>query len=165
MLRDSVNNDQSQMDDAIMYSNIEEEALYSAPPSTPIKVPDNYIVEKPRSISQLSSNATMSPRDSMSSGSSRGSSSISENAMFMQEEDTYNVPNNLRDNTNTFIIKDTDAMNTFRIKGDIDTASNYENDNENDDLSLPSAVTSGGCLLYTSPSPRDGLLSRMPSSA
>ena len=25
--------------------------------------------------------------------------------------------------------------------------------------------TSGGCLLYTSPSPRDGLLSRMPSSA
>ena len=25
--------------------------------------------------------------------------------------------------------------------------------------------TVGGCLLYTSPSPRDGLLSRMPSSA
>ena len=27
------------------------------------------------------------------------------------------------------------------------------------------AMISGGCLLYTSPSPRDGLLSRMPSSA
>ena len=27
------------------------------------------------------------------------------------------------------------------------------------------AVVVGGCLLYTSPSPRDGLLSRMPSSA
>ena len=27
------------------------------------------------------------------------------------------------------------------------------------------ATLSGGCLLYTSPSPRDGLLSRMPSSA
>ena len=27
------------------------------------------------------------------------------------------------------------------------------------------AVTVSGCLLYTSPSPRDGLLSRMPSSA
>ena len=27
------------------------------------------------------------------------------------------------------------------------------------------AGTTGGCLLYTSPSPRDGLLSRMPSSA
>ena len=27
------------------------------------------------------------------------------------------------------------------------------------------AAPSGGCLLYTSPSPRDGLLSRMPSSA
>ena len=26
-------------------------------------------------------------------------------------------------------------------------------------------LTVGGCLLYTSPSPRDGLLSRMPSSA
>ena len=26
-------------------------------------------------------------------------------------------------------------------------------------------VDPGGCLLYTSPSPRDGLLSRMPSSA
>ena len=26
-------------------------------------------------------------------------------------------------------------------------------------------ATEGGCLLYTSPSPRDGLLSRMPSSA
>ena len=26
-------------------------------------------------------------------------------------------------------------------------------------------VKSWGCLLYTSPSPRDGLLSRMPSSA
>ena len=27
------------------------------------------------------------------------------------------------------------------------------------------AANPGGCLLYTSPSPRDGLLSRMPSSA
>ena len=27
------------------------------------------------------------------------------------------------------------------------------------------AAWMGGCLLYTSPSPRDGLLSRMPSSA
>ena len=27
------------------------------------------------------------------------------------------------------------------------------------------AVVFSGCLLYTSPSPRDGLLSRMPSSA
>ena len=27
------------------------------------------------------------------------------------------------------------------------------------------ALMHGGCLLYTSPSPRDGLLSRMPSSA
>src|SRR5680860_1237094 len=30
---------------------------------------------------------------------------------------------------------------------------------------LASLVSAGRCLLYTSPSPRDGLLSRMPSSA
>ena len=29
----------------------------------------------------------------------------------------------------------------------------------------PTTITVSGCLLYTSPSPRDGLLSRMPSSA
>ena len=32
-------------------------------------------------------------------------------------------------------------------------------------LDRVSSTTSSGCLLYTSPSPRDGLLSRMPSSA
>ena len=32
-------------------------------------------------------------------------------------------------------------------------------------VAAPSAVKAEACLLYTSPSPRDGLLSRMPSSA
>ena len=32
-------------------------------------------------------------------------------------------------------------------------------------ISTLSAVSAWTCLLYTSPSPRDGLLSRMPSSA
>ena len=32
-------------------------------------------------------------------------------------------------------------------------------------LGIGMGVLSGSCLLYTSPSPRDGLLSRMPSSA
>ena len=32
-------------------------------------------------------------------------------------------------------------------------------------LARESGMTENGCLLYTSPSPRDGLLSRMPSSA
>ena len=32
-------------------------------------------------------------------------------------------------------------------------------------LPMPAVVGHEGCLLYTSPSPRDGLLSRMPSSA
>ena len=95
MLRDS---DQNQLDDSVMYSNIEEEVLYSAPLSTPIKLPDDG-VENSRRNSQLS-NTTTSPRDSMTSGSSRGSS-IMENAVFMQE-DTYNVPSSLiRGNTVT----------------------------------------------------------------
>ena len=34
-----------------------------------------------------------------------------------------------------------------------------------DRLKMPARVLSQVCLLYTSPSPRDGLLSRMPSSA
>ena len=38
----------------------------------------------------------------------------------------------------------------------------YRRDNPGSELKT--AVT-GSCLLYTSPSPRDGLLSRMPSSA
>ena len=33
------------------------------------------------------------------------------------------------------------------------------------DSARASASGTGSCLLYTSPSPRDGLLSRMPSSA
>ena len=32
-------------------------------------------------------------------------------------------------------------------------------------FNVPGTVQYDGCLLYTSPSPRDGLLSRMPSSA
>ena len=34
-----------------------------------------------------------------------------------------------------------------------------------DDLDVNISVIPNRCLLYTSPSPRDGLLSRMPSSA
>ena len=34
-----------------------------------------------------------------------------------------------------------------------------------EDVGLSQAIPSCVCLLYTSPSPRDGLLSRMPSSA
>ena len=37
--------------------------------------------------------------------------------------------------------------------------------NEVDQSSQEETAVDKGCLLYTSPSPRDGLLSRMPSSA
>ena len=36
---------------------------------------------------------------------------------------------------------------------------------DSDKASMEVPAPSKGCLLYTSPSPRDGLLSRMPSSA
>ena len=41
----------------------------------------------------------------------------------------------------------------------------FESDNEDSGIALVPWGGSKGCLLYTSPSPRDGLLSRMPSSA
>ena len=57
----------------------------------------------------------------------------------------------------------------------IDTSStdNYDTDPDSDTLTVTAirtgssegSGTAGSCLLYTSPSPRDGLLSRMPSSA
>ena len=40
--------------------------------------------------------------------------------------------------------------------------SNFE---ENKKVVIAGRIMSRSCLLYTSPSPRDGLLSRMPSSA
>ena len=40
----------------------------------------------------------------------------------------------------------------------------YDSELTEDGLAIEDAL-SGRCLLYTSPSPRDGLLSRMPSSA
>ena len=50
-----------------------------------------------------------------------------------------------------------------------DTHSHHEDDGDQLDLaertSLRRVAGLSNCLLYTSPSPRDGLLSRMPSSA
>ena len=45
------------------------------------------------------------------------------------------------------------------LRFDLDNAADI------DDIDLPKRPAEIGCLLYTSPSPRDGLLSRMPSSA
>ena len=41
----------------------------------------------------------------------------------------------------------------------------YQDKKPSNDKDLRSIVNYATCLLYTSPSPRDGLLSRMPSSA
>ena len=48
------------------------------------------------------------------------------------------------------------------VSGDVSV---NDTDEEGDDQTFALEGTNGGCLLYTSPSPRDGLLSRMPSSA
>ena len=46
-----------------------------------------------------------------------------------------------------------------------DSGSYHQARDESFELPVPEDVDPDGCLLYTSPSPRDGLLSRMPSSA
>ena len=58
-----------------------------------------------------------------------------------------------------------DAL-SFQIAGDAQVALNGQNDRAVD-TPLDARIAEPGidCLLYTSPSPRDGLLSRMPSSA
>ena len=50
---------------------------------------------------------------------------------------------------------------------DIETLISSSESNNNNELEdfVDELIESTDCLLYTSPSPRDGLLSRMPSSA
>ena len=50
----------------------------------------------------------------------------------------------------------------MNILGCLDVPSSGQYILENEDVGL---LNDNGCLLYTSPSPRDGLLARMPSSA
>ena len=49
--------------------------------------------------------------------------------------------------------------------GNLQISSGYQNDAAAPKIDLIGWTGAGTCLLYTSPSPRDGLLSRMPSSA
>ena len=56
---------------------------------------------------------------------------------------------------NTYIFDQSDSTN----------ATHYLAFSTNPNNDPTAAYTTGVCLLYTSPSPRDGLLSRMPSSA
>ena len=54
-----------------------------------------------------------------------------------------------------------DKVNSENLSYQIVDVSNFENINK----SLSETESNKGCLLYTSPSPRDRSLSRMPSSA
>ena len=57
----------------------------------------------------------------------------------------------------------TNTLETFRVNfnGVVDDIGNVTVSTAGDQLSTAATT----CLLYTSPSPRDGLLARMPSSA
>ena len=57
------------------------------------------------------------------------------------------------------------AKGYFRSPPKLASASFYYADHEGWSAFAAGAKEASGCLLYTSPSPRDGLLSRMPSSA
>ena len=63
-----------------------------------------------------------------------------------------------------------DSTDTFEVEWELDhEGEEHADDDEHaheDHIELsPDSMYSVDCLLYTSPSPRDGLLSRMPSSA
>ena len=64
-----------------------------------------------------------------------------------------------------------DGSNSLTLSGDFgkldlgDTSSAADSVDDRTDYSYVTGVATTACLLYTSPSPRDGLLSRMPSSA
>ena len=57
------------------------------------------------------------------------------------------------------------AKDTISVVKTLQTAVDTPKDSPNKDEVRSEALTLITCLLYTSPSPRDGLLSRMPSSA
>ena len=56
--------------------------------------------------------------------------------------------------------------NSFKLRGATNKLLSLNNEQKQKGVIAVSTGNHGkGCLLYTSPSPRDGLLSRMPSSA
>ena len=70
------------------------------------------------------------------------------------------------ENFNTLIAKSADLTNKPFMHSVVKISGEYERDNEDIDLIMNILCRdNNGCLLYTSPSPRDGQISRMPSSA
>ena len=63
------------------------------------------------------------------------------------------------------IVKILDAAKTSLMQPAIDGGRNATGADRLSGTYLHQSTTGAPCLLYTSPSPRDGLLSRMPSSA
>ena len=80
----------------------------------------------------------------------------------VEYEGDFSVKMPLNSDTPTDVIDDIPDVISVRLVADLDgSLSNITVD----DVPVDQNDLYGGCLLYTSPSPRDGLLSRMPSSA
>ena len=88
--------------------------------------------------------------------------------MWVLAGDVYNLPPNAKP-----VVKPSDDVKEGQVLAEASQASEYGGDVRlRDSLGdsrevqiVTTAMTLKDCLLYTSPSPRDGLLSRMPSSA
>ena len=93
-----------------------------------------------------------------------------EEAVETVEESTCNAPGETADaDAADVAAADADADADAANAGDADAAANAGDDGADavasEDCDTEEESTCDACLLYTSPSPRDGLLSRMPSSA
>ena len=69
----------------------------------------------------------------------------------------------IEQDTGSYILSDSLYLTNIMTEESTESSCNY--DDEGVTTSFDNGVCTISCLLYTSPSPRDGLLSRMPSSA
>ena len=94
-----------------------------------------------------------------------GSQYCENNNLYTSNNTTTNNTNsntNQNTNTNNTTTNNTNVSSNTNVSTNNNTSSNT-NVNTNQNTNVNTNINT--CLLYTSPSPRDGLLSRMPSSA
>ena len=81
--------------------------------------------------------------------------------IYPGEHTVDNRPGFIPDGSDNFRLRNGSTSDNFPP---FDLTSNFDLDSPNNELYKLNSIH-GGCLLYTSPSPRDATLSRMPSSA
>ena len=82
------------------------------------------------------------------------------NALVLAKVEYFNPGNSVKDRMALKMIEDAEADGRLQPGGTI-----VEGTSGNTGMGLALAAIVKGCLLYTSPSPRDQVVSRMPSSA